>query len=437
MRHPYFRVLAILLAPLLLSARPTEPPSKGEKIFARLQPLVFKVRTAISAEANKSSYGTGFVVDRRGVLATNFHVVAEALHQPKKYGIFVAIDGQQLAAQILRVDLQNDLALIKIAKPFTRVIPLARELPKQGNSTFSLGFPEDLNMTIVNGTYNEIINYGTYASLHLSTPINSGMSGGPTVNEAGEVVGVNVSRYVDANNISFAVPVARLSKLLNSLDSLNSVETAPSSEKMRQAMLDQLNLIQESLTQDILRAAQQQRVFAGFRIPQLPSYATCWTDKKDNTQSTSPFDAVSEQCHLNASAYLAEQLGSVGSFYFDIQAVKRGTLNVFQFLDLISSFFEEHLHDENFQQLVEEDSPVLLSPAHCHFEEMSGQSHLLLRVEVCLQGYVDYSGLYDAQLKIVTPARGQESLVFKGVFKAFRRENIKRILKQMVTQVGV
>ncbi|MFO0938139.1 MAG: trypsin-like peptidase domain-containing protein [Gemmataceae bacterium] len=155
--------------------------------------------------------GTGIVIDPRGYLITNHHVIDDVNSLRVRL-----IDGTSLPAKVLATDKQNDLALVKIDPP--RPLPtvplgtatdlfLAEQVIAIGNAygyehTVTVGFVSAKNRDV---TLNKDVAY-THL-IQTQTPINPGNSGGPLFNKKGELVGVNVAIRAGAQNIAFAIPV--------------------------------------------------------------------------------------------------------------------------------------------------------------------------------------------------------------------------------------
>lgn len=168
--------------------------------------------------------GTGIVIDPRGYLITNHHVVDDV--QALRVRL---LDGTSLPARVLATDKQNDLALVKIdpPKPLPTVplgtandLFLAEQVIAIGNAygyehTVTVGFVSAKNRDV---TLNKDVAYQQL--IQTQTPINPGNSGGPLFNKKGELVGVNVAIRAGAQNIAFAIPVdsmiARATDLLAS-----------------------------------------------------------------------------------------------------------------------------------------------------------------------------------------------------------------------------
>jgi serine protease Do len=155
--------------------------------------------------------GTGIVLDPRGYLVTNYHVVDDVQSLRCRLA-----DGTNLTARVLATDKESDLALVKIDPPKPLpVLPLgtaqdlmlAEKVLAIGNAfgyehTVTVGSVSALKRDV---TLNKEVSYKSL--IQTQTPINPGNSGGPLFNRLGEVVGVNVAIRAGAQNIAFAIPV--------------------------------------------------------------------------------------------------------------------------------------------------------------------------------------------------------------------------------------
>src|SRR6202035_255379 len=138
-------------------------------------------------------------------------VVSQFVLEPRTYRLeYTAADGSHGDVTVLGVDLPNDLAIIRLDKhdaPFFTFDEqaLAGDLPK-GERLYSMGNPLDLGFTIIEGTYNGLVERSYVERIHFSGAINPGMSGGPTVTADGRIVGINVSKQLGGELVSFLVP---------------------------------------------------------------------------------------------------------------------------------------------------------------------------------------------------------------------------------------
>src|SRR5262245_28564807 len=160
--------------------------------------------------------GTGIVIDPRGYLVTNHHVVDDV--QSLRVRLH---DGTTLPAKVVAPDPEQDLAVIKIDPPRPLpVIPLgtssdlmlAEPVIAIGNA---FGYEHTVTTGIVSAlkrdvTLNKEVSYKSL--IQTSAGINPGNSGGPLLNIYGELIGVNVAIRAGAQNIAFALPIDQVLK---------------------------------------------------------------------------------------------------------------------------------------------------------------------------------------------------------------------------------
>jgi serine protease Do len=169
-------------------------------------------------EYTKEGQGTGVIVSRDGLIVTNHHVVGEA----DRIEVRLA-DGSSLRAQLVGTDEATDLAVIKIEGnnyPFA-VLGDSDEV-RVGEWALAIGNPFGLDNTVTLGIISArgrqgISGLGSYEDfIQTDAAVNPGNSGGPLINTAGEVIGINsaiISRSGGYDGIAFAIP-ANLVKLI-------------------------------------------------------------------------------------------------------------------------------------------------------------------------------------------------------------------------------
>ena len=208
--------LAFTLAPLLFLAFSLNAVAEdAQQVNADAADRVYQILIIDKQSQEKAAIGSGFVLTSDQLLATNFHVISNAVHDPEKYRIEGKTQqGETQLLQIADFDVIHDLAILQFIEPTELPPPLeiTQSDPVQGEEIYSLGNPYDLGHTIIPGTYNGLLEQSFYQKLHFSGSLNPGMSGGPAINEKSELVGVNVA--TSGNQISFLVPVKYLSALL-------------------------------------------------------------------------------------------------------------------------------------------------------------------------------------------------------------------------------
>lgn len=172
------------------------------------------------------SLGSGVIVRSDGVIATNAHVVKMASQ------IYVTFqDGSSLPARLLGSDDTNDLALIAVdaGKPL-KPIRFAEDV-MIGETVLSLGNPFGLQNSVSQGIIS-----GTNRSFQTNPPDPSlrdliqtdaaahpGSSGGALLNLEGKLAGINLALYQGATDISFAIPVYKLQKMMSAYEKVRSV----------------------------------------------------------------------------------------------------------------------------------------------------------------------------------------------------------------------
>ena len=159
----------------------------------------------------QSSIGSGLLVTAEGLALTNYHVVSQYALEPSTYRLeYAAPDGSRGPLKLQAIDVVNDLAVVQLDKPvasFFEFEPraLAGTLPK-GERLFAMGNPLDLGFTIVEGTYNGLVDYSYNEQIHFSGALNPGMSGGPTVTVDGRVAGIDVAKQTRGELVSSSFP---------------------------------------------------------------------------------------------------------------------------------------------------------------------------------------------------------------------------------------
>lgn len=154
--------------------------------------------------------GSGFIIDARGYIITNAHVVEDA------ETITVNLDEDtKVEGELVGIDKNTDLAVIKIETD-QKLVPLEfadSENVKVGQWVIAVGNPFGLEKTVTVGIISakgRHIGQGNYDDfLQTDAAINPGNSGGPLVNLDGEVVGVNTAIFTNAGGnmgIGFAIP---------------------------------------------------------------------------------------------------------------------------------------------------------------------------------------------------------------------------------------
>ena len=158
----------------------------------------------------RATLGSGFVIDPSGVVVTNNHVVAGADHVSVTFS-----DGRKLEGRVLGRDPKTDLAVVRIdgGGRFKAISWGDSDATRVGEGVFAVGSPFGLGNSVTSGILSargREIGAGPYDDfLQVDAPINSGNSGGPLFNAAGQVIGVNTAIFSPSGGsvgIGFAIP---------------------------------------------------------------------------------------------------------------------------------------------------------------------------------------------------------------------------------------
>ena len=195
--------------------------------------------------------GSGFVIDAKGYILTNFHVVQGAQTIEVVLG-----DQSRHAAKFIGADQRNDVALIKIepgAKPLA-VLALGDSAALQvGQKVLAIGNPFGFQSTLTTGVVSALgrtVQTGQNTlideAIQTDAAINRGNSGGPLINTHGEVIGINSAIYTPSGTtagIGFAIPINTAKRIAHDLitdgrvhQAFIGVETIPINESFAEAL---------------------------------------------------------------------------------------------------------------------------------------------------------------------------------------------------------
>lgn len=205
-------------------------------VVAQIRNSVVKVSVDVSSSAGKGEgVGTGVILTADGQILTNAHVVADAT------AVRVLLNGQSdpVDAKVLGVDVGNDLALLKIDGKDLPVMTLADSSTVQvGQPVVAMGYALDLegDASVTSGIVSALnrsmlTDEGALDGLiQTDAAISSGNSGGPLVDAAGEMIGINTAvargdATNAANNIGFAISTKEITKIVGQLQTAGTSDT--------------------------------------------------------------------------------------------------------------------------------------------------------------------------------------------------------------------
>jgi len=193
-------IVAILCASLLARTAVFAEPMTAQDVFSKSEPSI--VLLNVTAKDGKNYVGSGFIAFKDGLAVTAWHVVHDAKAVTAKFA-----DGQEFdVTGLVDKDEKRDIALVKI-KVFGRTpLNLAAAPPPVGSKAFAIGAPESLSFSISDGLVSQIRQVSGVNVYQFTSPISPGNSGGPVLNDTGQVIGVVSFQFTEGQNLNFAIP---------------------------------------------------------------------------------------------------------------------------------------------------------------------------------------------------------------------------------------
>ncbi|BCY28941.1 trypsin-like peptidase domain-containing protein [Flavobacterium okayamense] len=182
--------------------------------FNKIENSIYRINTA-------NGSGTGFYSQKEDVIITNYHVVAGSKE--------VSIEGQdknRYIAQVIFINPGKDIAFLRAEnypKPIETIAIENAIATLARDKVMVLGYPYGMPFTVTEGIVSnakQIVDGRNY--IQTDAAINPGNSGGPIVNEKGELIGIVTSKFSNADNIGFAIPVETLLEELEIVSELNN-----------------------------------------------------------------------------------------------------------------------------------------------------------------------------------------------------------------------
>ncbi len=405
--------------PLTLSA-------SAQRIYDEARAELLQVRTLLKGQDTQASVGSGFLITDAGHIITNYHVVSEAALQPERYRLVYSTSSRKEGAlQILAFDAIHDVALVKPADPaaLAGLTPLRfhpKETPiAQGERIYSLGNPLDIGFAVIEGTYNGLVERSLYPTIFFAGSLNPGVSGGPTLDRQGRVIGVNVAARRDGEQVSFLVPSLFAQELLERGRDSKPITAPAYPELTRQLMAHQETLTARFLEQPWRHAAHPRYVIP---LPQ-EDFMRCWG------RSTSPDEKGLQwersDCMMDSRVFVSGWL-TTGTISTRHEAYDGRKLGALRFAQRYSASFK----NEQFGGPARE-----LTMPQCT-ERFVDRNGLPMRVVLCMEAYKKLVGLYDASVLVATVDAPRAGVLGRFDARGVSFENALRLTSHYVEGFG-
>ena len=379
-------------------AAPAPLSRDAEKAYETTRDKLVQIRTLLRNANTQAGVGSGFFVGSGGLIITNFHVAGQLALEPERYrGVYVAVDGKEGDVELLAFDVRNDLALLRIkapkvtpsteaAEPIVPVLPVltfrAADKPlARGERVYSLGNPLDIGFAVTEGTYNGLVQRSFYPRIFFGGALNPGMSGGPAIDTAGEVIGVNVSKRRDGELVSFLIPAEFARALLARSANAKPITTTAYAEVARQ-----LGEHQALMTDKFTATALTQQKHGGYSVPvPADSLARCWGRGRE--PELKAFNLESSNCQVDSQVFAGDF--DTGFIRLRYEAYDAPKFTPLQFSSLLSrSFANEYFPSRGNRKA---------TAAECS-ERFLNTGGLTMRAVICVSAYRKLTGLYDVSV---------------------------------------
>lgn len=417
-------------------AEPAAIDADAERSFSDYEAAIHQVKIVNTHSQSQSAIGTGFFIDDGSLLATNYHVVSAVVLEPDQYSAVIEFNDKSVTLEVVALDVIHDLAILRVPV-FGPALALSDSTPRRGARLFSIGNPLNIGMTLVEGNYNGLVDDRFFDQIHFSGAINAGMSGGPTLNQRGEVVGINVASA--GNQVGFLVPVDKLQRLLAQVKAgvleqqpdvtaLQAGKSLSQGTPLQQEIGRQLQTATRTMI-DRIMASDWPREALGdaLVIGQMHPAVDCWGDSVEDTDKR--LTTVQKGCNSRGGVYLSSSLRSAYieyEFHYQ-QAEDWPAASLYNHASVMLNRFRPG--NPAGKKDVDNYS--------CVDRVVVRDDGQLSRLAVyCTRPYIHYPGLFDTLYVGATLDRPDAILVEHFTLSGVAKTDGKRFLERFIEQVA-
>ncbi len=395
-------------------------PSTTQTLYDRNRLAVVEVTVQNRANLGRVSAASGFVTHRSDWVVTNYHAIDQVLFEPERHRLHVhTTDGEANEVTVLAVDVVNDLAILQVERKLDApLLTLREDMPAKGETGYSMGKPGSYQHSIVGGTFNGTIDKNTAPLIVFSGAINAGMSGGPTLDANGRVVGVNVASSTRHQLVGLSVPAEAVGRLIRR----HTGKTPPSIEVLRSDITRQLAEYGRQIQGRLDLPTHSIRRLGPFRVrgdmaPDQP----CRTSSDDKPQDL--FKRLVQRCTLGDGLFVmdGQRAGRIitGAFWTHSDQLSSAGL---------AKLIERQL--SALRDVKEEDSPP--GRWDCTEQRLRVAFDLPVHLHACRRAVQHLPGLFDYRFRYVPLIDGQDSLVGAVVLSGFVDETARSVLTKVL-----
>jgi serine protease Do len=238
---------------------------------------------------------------------------------------------------------------------------------------------------VIEGNYNGLVERSFYPQIFFAGSLSAGMSGGPALDQEGRVIGINVARRVDGEQVSFLVPASFASALL-----ARGRDAPPMTGAAWKVVSTQLMAHQTALTDRFIAQGWKLATHPRYTVPVPPDrFMRCWGSSEPSR--TGGLDFERSDCVMDTRIFVGDfNTGTLATRHESYDGSKLGILR-------FASQYSSSFRNEGFVRL----GPEYQTKPQCH-EDYVDRNGLVLRTVVCLRAYKKLTGLYDLSVLVAT-----------------------------------
>lgn len=278
-----------------------------------------------------------------------------------------------------------------------------------------MGKPGSYQHSIVTGTFNGVNDKAASPLIIFSGPINGGMSGGPTLDGEGRVVGVNVATSTQHQLVGLAVPAEAVGHLIRRSASL---QDQPSLDELRKDIARQVSAFNQQIVKNFDVPTHSVRRLGPFQVRgDLSTESPCSASRKDTPNDH--YKRIDQRCESSSSLFITDRqqsgdilMGSVWIHSEKLSATGRTRL----IEDLMTQF----------RTVREENGPS--TPWKCKEQRLRGRFDLPIQLHVCRRAVENLPGLFDFRFRYTPLVLGPDVLLVNGRLSGFDDDSARSIL---------
>jgi hypothetical protein len=166
----------------------------------------------VTQDANRQNLaiGSGLILEN-GKVVTNFHVIEGA-----KFAYALSANGSKHAIDgVFATDQANDLAILSVPGLQKSIVVISKDSIQVGQRIYAIGSPEGLSNSISEGIVSGRRKLSGSRLIQITAPISPGSSGGPILDDRGQVIGIAVGTITSGQNLNFAIPISLVFPMLS------------------------------------------------------------------------------------------------------------------------------------------------------------------------------------------------------------------------------